>query len=111
MPMEGSPVRLSPGDVFAGKLRLERKFASGGMGSVWRAWNLQLDIPVAVKVMSAAGVDTPGFAARFEREARAAAQIRSPHVVNIYEHGLHGPLPYIVMELLEGEDLNQRLRR
>jgi eukaryotic-like serine/threonine-protein kinase len=104
-------VRLSPGDIFAGKLRLEHRFASGGMGTVWRARNLQLDIPVAVKVMSPAAVETAGFAARFEREARAAAQIRSPHVVSIYEHGVHGTLPYIVMELLEGEDLQQRLKR
>ncbi len=103
--------RLVSGDVFAGKFRLERQIASGGMGFVWRAWNMQLDIPVAIKVMAGAMIDSPAFVARFELEARAAAQIRSPHVVSIYEHGVHEGLPYMVMELLEGEDLSQRLKR
>lgn len=100
-----------PGDIFAGKLRLDLQVAAGGMGYVWRAWNMQLDIPVAVKFMAAAMVESPEFVARFEREARAATQIRSPHVVTIYEHGVHEGLPYMVMELLEGEDLSQRLKR
>jgi serine/threonine protein kinase len=99
------------GEVLAGKFRLERLIGSGGMGSVWRAWNLQLEIPVALKVMAANIAEQPGVVERFEREAKAAAQIRGRHVVNIYEHGVHEGLPYMVMELLEGEDLNQRLRR
>ncbi|MEP7123806.1 MAG: serine/threonine-protein kinase [Byssovorax sp.] len=111
MSASGPATQLAAGDVFAGKYRLERQFASGGMGFVWRAWNLQLDIPVAVKVMAAAMADSPDFVARFELEARAAAQIRSPHVVSIYEHGVHERLPYMVMELLDGEDLSKRLKR
>jgi eukaryotic-like serine/threonine-protein kinase len=111
MSATGSSTQLAAGDVFAGKYRLERQFASGGMGFVWRAWNMQLDIPVAVKVMAAAMADSPDFVARFELEARAAAQIRSPHVVSVYEHGVHERLPYMVMELLEGEDLSHRLKR
>lgn len=111
MSAKGTLVTLVAGDVFAGKYRLERQFASGGMGFVWRAWNMQLDIPVAVKVMSGATADSPDFVARFELEAKAAAQIRSPHVVSIYDHGVHERLPYMVMELLEGEDLSQRLKR
>lgn len=106
-----APGRLVPGEMFAGKFRLERQLASGGMGFVWRAWDTQLEIPVAIKVMADAMVDSPGYVARFQLEAKAAAQIRSPHVVNIYEHGVHERLPYIVMELLEGETLNDRLRR
>ena len=111
MSSTGSSIQLASGDVFAGKYRLDRQLASGGMGFVWRAWNMQLDIPVAVKVMAAGMADSPDFVARFELEARAAAQIRSPHVVSIYEHGVHQRLPYMGMELLEGEDLNQRLKR
>jgi serine/threonine-protein kinase len=111
MSSTGSPKQLAPGDVFAGKYRLERQFAAGGMGFVWRAWNMQLDIPVAVKVMASAAAESPDFVARFELEAKAAAQIRSPNVVSIYEHGVHERLPYMVMELLEGEDLSQRLKR
>ena len=103
--------QLAPGDVFAGKYRLERQVASGGMGFVWRAWNTQLDIPVAIKFMAASVAESPDFVARFELEAKVAAQMRNPHVVSIYEHGVHESLPYMVMELLEGEDLSQRLKR
>jgi serine/threonine-protein kinase len=111
MSAKGTLGQMKSGDVFAGKFRLDRQFAAGGMGFVWRAWNMQLDIPVAVKFMAAAMIDSPDLVARFEREARAAAQIRSPHVVSIYEHGVYERLPYMVMELLEGEDLSHRLKR
>jgi eukaryotic-like serine/threonine-protein kinase len=111
MSAKGTLEQMVSGDVFAGKYRLDRKFASGGMGFLWRAWNTQLDVPVAVKVMTGAMADSPEFVARFELEAKSAAQIRSPHVVQIYEHGVHEQLPYMVMELLEGEDLSQRLKR
>jgi eukaryotic-like serine/threonine-protein kinase len=79
------------------------------MGSVWVAYNEQLDIRVAIKVMSA--VSSPELVARFEREAKAAAQLQSQHVVQVFEHGVHEGLPYIVMELLTGEDLKQCFRR
>lgn len=103
--------QLTPGEVFAGKFRLEREIAAGGMGSVWRAWNTQLEIPVAIKVISGTVAEWPGVVERFEREARAAAQIGGPNVVQIYEHGVHEGLPYMVMELLVGEDLLHRLKR
>lgn len=103
--------QLVPGQTFAHKFRLERRIGSGGMGVVWRAWNLQLDIPVAIKVMNAQFAEQAESVARFEREAKAAARIRGRHVVNIYEHGVHDGLLYMAMELLEGEDLNQRLKR
>ncbi len=103
-------IDLVPGAVIAGKYRLEREIGRGGMGSVWSARHLQLDTLVALKFVD------PGSAAadahlRFEREAKAAAQLRSPHVVQILDHGVDGELPYIAMELLEGEDLGERLRR
>jgi serine/threonine-protein kinase len=107
----GPLIRLARGETFAHKFRLEREIASGGMGTVWRARNLQLDVPVAVKVMAPRVASSAGFVARFEREAKAAAQIRSPHVVTVHEHGVHEGLPYMIMELLEGEDLHQRLKR
>lgn len=97
--------------IIADKYRLERALAAGGMGSVWSAWNTQLDVPVAIKFMAPAMVSSVDLVARFEREARAAAQLRSSHVVQIYEHGVDDGLPFIVMELLEGEDLGQRMRR
>ena len=102
---------LSPGLLIAKKFRLDREIARGGMGSVWAAFNSQLETPIAVKFMSPEGVGSPELVARFQREAKAAAQIRSPNVVQIFEHGMHLGLPFIVMELLEGEDLGARLRR
>ena len=98
------------GRVIAGKFRLEWPIGRGGMGTVWAAMHLQLDMPVAVKFMDPSAADADGRL-RFEREARAIAQLRSPHVVQVLDHGVDNGTPYIVMELLEGEDLEGRLRR
>jgi eukaryotic-like serine/threonine-protein kinase len=97
--------------VIAGKYRLERELASGGMGAVWVARHLQLDELVAVKFMSATLPELADARARFAREARSAALLRSPHVVQVLDHGVDGDLPYIVMELLSGEHLGDRLKR
>ncbi|MEM1033926.1 MAG: serine/threonine-protein kinase, partial [Myxococcota bacterium] len=101
---------LRPGSVVADKYRLERPLSKGGMGSVWVADHLHLEAPVAVKFMRAALVTDPMARARFEREAKAAAQLRSPFVVHVYDHGLHEGSPFIVMEYLEGSDLRGHLR-
>jgi hypothetical protein len=104
-------MQLAHGAVVGGKYRLERPLARGGMGSVWVASHVQLGSPLAIKFLD------PGFAvsaahrARFEREARSAANVKSPHVVNVQDYGFEGDMPYLVMELLEGEDLSTRLRR
>jgi serine/threonine-protein kinase len=82
------------------------------MGSVWVADHLGLKTQVAVKFIAESVVQDPTVKMRFEREATAAAQIRSPHVVQIFDHGLaEDRIPYIVMELLEGESLGRRLDR
>jgi serine/threonine-protein kinase len=81
------------------------------MGAVWVARHEQLDIDVAVKLMAPALAGTASAGARFEREAKAAAQLKSPHVVQIHDYGVDGEAPYIVMELLEGEDLDALLSR
>jgi serine/threonine protein kinase len=101
---------LAPGKMFAGKFLLEENFAAGSMGSMWRARDTQRDVQVAIKVMLASLADAPGFVTRFEREASAAARIGSPYIVNIYEFGVHNHQPYIVMELLQGEDLHERFK-
>lgn len=97
-----------PGLVIAGKVRLDKLLGKGGMGSVWVGTHLGLDIPVAVKFMTGSA---EAALSRFQREARAAAQIRSSNVVKIHDYGIDQGLPYIVMELLEGEDLAARIRR
>jgi serine/threonine-protein kinase len=104
----------SPGTVLAGKYRLESLIGQGGMGSVWRAEHLGLSAPVAVKLLHQhAFASNAESLNRFHREARAAAAIRSPHVVQILDHGIDATLgtPFIVMELMEGESLAQRLAR
>ena len=102
---------LQPGAILAGKYRLVAPLGSGGMGTVWRADHLVLSSPVAVKVLNERAQDSAHGHARFLREAQAAAALRSPHVVQIFDVGVEGSAPFIVMELLEGESLAQRLRR
>ncbi|MDP8999598.1 MAG: protein kinase [Myxococcota bacterium] len=101
----------APNVVIAARFRLNRLLGRGGMGSVWHATHLGLDIPCAVKFIEGEGAHLPEVQARFEREAKAAAQLRSPHVVQILDHGVCDGTPYIAMELLEGEDLGKRLAR
>ncbi len=101
----------APGAAFGGKYRLERPLAQGGMGAIWVAWQSGLERRVAVKFMARELSSSSLARARFDREARAAAQLRTPHVVLVHDHGIEDDTPYIVMELLEGEDLNSRLRR
>ncbi len=100
----------TPGLVIAGRYRLEEQLGAGGMGSVWLADHLALGSPVAVKLLHAELADE-SLIARFEAEAKAAATLRSPHVVQILDHGVDGSTPFIVMEKLEGESLGERLLR
>src|SRR5262245_6366091 len=102
---------LGEGTVIAGKYRLERTRARGGMGSIWVARHLQLDMPVAVKLMDPKVAATADGRTRFEREAKAVASVQSPHVVQVHDYGVHEGTPYLAMELLEGEDLGARIRR
>lgn len=102
-------VPLGAGDLVGERYRLVRRIGSGGMGSVWEAEHLELASRVAVKLMSPQLVEDERARARFQREAQAAANLRGPHVVAIFDHGVHEGTPYIVMELLEGEPLSARL--
>lgn len=102
---------FQPGAIIGGKYRLDRTLARGGMGSVWSAHHTQLGSAVAVKFMDPRFASSQIFRARFEREARAAAGLQSPHVVGVQDYGIHEGAPYIVMELLKGEDLHRRLER
>ncbi len=102
---------MSAGLVLARRYRLIEELGRGGMGSVWRAVDLELDAPAAVKLIDSELVRAPEAVARFKREAKAAAAIRSTHVVQILGYGVDNDTPYIAMELLEGESLAQRLER
>jgi serine/threonine-protein kinase len=99
-----APVR--EGDVLGGKYRVEKVLGVGGMGVVVAAMHLQLDQRVALKFLLPAATANPEVVARFAREARAAARIKSEHVARVVDVGqLETGSPYMVMEFLEGKDL------
>ena len=94
-----------------GKYELVRCVGRGGMGSVWEARHATLGHPVAIKLVE---LDTNDRDARrrFDNEARAAAALRSSHVIRVFDHGTTDEgQPYMVMELLAGEGLDARLAR
>ncbi len=104
---------LKSGSVLAGKYRLVSIVGSGGMGAVWRAEHLGLSAPVAVKLLATELDRRQDAIARFLREAQSAANLRSPHVVQVFDHGVDeaSQTPFIVMELMKGESLAERLAR
>ena len=104
-------VAFQQGTIIAGRYKLERPLARGGMGSVWVARHLQLDVTIALKFMAPEYASSTEARARFEQEAKASAQLKSPNVVQVHDYGLEGDTPYLAMELLEGEDLEDRLDR
>ena len=99
------------GRVLAGRYRLSSRITRGSMGTIWRAEHLELCCSVAIKLMDDHGSDDRESRARFLREARTAAALRSPHVVQVMDYGLDGQTPFLVMELLQGETLLSRLAR
>ncbi len=103
---------LAPGAVFAGDYRVVRPLAAGGMGAVYVAQQISTGKQRALKVMLPAFVAQPDLRRRFEQEARAGANIASEHVVEVHAAGVDPQtgVPYLVMELLVGEDLGARVR-
>jgi len=102
-------MQLEPGTMVTPKVRLTRQLGKGAMGSVWVAEHLLLKSQVAVKFVQSD--QDASKVARFEREATAAAQLTSPHVVRTYDYGtMEDGTPYIVMELLHGATLSHWLR-
>jgi len=108
---ERRDVAITEGAIIGGKFKLERLLAQGGMGSVWIARHQLLDTDVAVKFMEKTIAENESARHRFEREAKAAVLIKSPHVVQVLDYGIEDGAPYIAMELLDGEDLDHRLER
>ena len=104
-------MHLVPGAILCGKYKLVRALASGGMGCIWSARHETLDTKLAVKFIHPFHAASADLRGRFAREAVASARISSAHVVQVYDYGVEDDTPYLVMELLEGEDLGARLRR
>lgn len=103
---------LAEGEMLTDNLMLKRELGSGAMGTVWMALNCALDAPVAVKVLRTEGMRSEVVRTRFEQEARGLARLNDPHIVRVFDYGLSlDNQPFIVMELMRGEDLASRLKR
>ncbi|WP_224766471.1 Stk1 family PASTA domain-containing Ser/Thr kinase [Nocardioides campestrisoli] len=98
------------GRLLEGRYRLHRRIARGGMAGVYEALDTRLDRTVAIKVMHAGMGDDDAFAARFVREARAAAQLSHPHVVSVYDQGDDDGTLYLAMEYVPGRTLRDVIR-
>jgi Tol biopolymer transport system component len=96
--------RLGPYEVLA-------HVGAGGMGEVWRAKDTRLEREVAVKVLPPGLAENEQFRARFEREAKAISKLSHPHVCTLFDVGQEGELHFLVMEMLEGESLADRLKK
>jgi len=104
---------MTPGTLIAGRYRIEHFLGRGGMGAVYRAVDVQTGRTRAIKLMLEHKVEDADARERFRREAAVAGHIDSPLVVDVIDAGVASDTgtPYIVMELLEGENLEQRLAR
>src|SRR5688572_24117862 len=110
--IHGAPAAAS-GSVIGGKYQLLSVLGQGGMGTVWRAEHLGLGAPVAVKLIDPKASRSADNLRLCQKEASAAAALRSPHVVQVLDFGVDDATgsPFIVMELLDGESLADRLQR
>ncbi|MEM1347909.1 MAG: serine/threonine-protein kinase [Myxococcota bacterium] len=111
------------GEVFAGAYRVDKQLGSGGFSHVYRATQLDLDRPVALKIMAPPGIDVLSeskqqalftkLATRFEREAKLVSKLRSPHTVSVYAFGTdeRTGLLYMAMEFVDGLDLLELVQR
>jgi serine/threonine-protein kinase len=103
---------LGPGSVVLGKLRIVRAIGSGGMGVVYEVEHELTKHRRALKILHARVAQQPGILERFLREASAAGRIGSPHIAEAFDAGrLETGEPYLLMELVDGETLDQRVQR
>ena len=98
------------GTTLGGRYRLVELLGQGGMATIYRARDAQLDRDVAVKLLRPEFGQDPDFLARFRDEARAAASLNHPNIVSVFDFGEDESGPYLVMEIVEGEDLASILR-
>ncbi|HMJ53001.1 MAG TPA: serine/threonine-protein kinase [Polyangiaceae bacterium] len=106
------PPEVLAGEVVGGKWRVGALIGRGGMGAVYEGTNTSIGKKVALKFIDAEFARNVDIASRFQREAEAASLVESAHIVHIFDSGTtDAGLPYIVMELLRGEDLRGRINR
>ncbi|GAC1434451.1 MAG: hypothetical protein NVSMB58_20630 [Terriglobales bacterium] len=100
----GAGSRLGPYEIIAA-------LGAGGMGEVYRACDTRLDRDVAIKILPSNLCGSPELKSRFEREARTLSSVSHPHICHLYDVGSQAGVEFLVMELLEGDTLAQRLQR
>ncbi|WP_433663428.1 Stk1 family PASTA domain-containing Ser/Thr kinase [Nocardia sp. CA-128927] len=98
------------GQMLEGRYRIDAPIARGGMSMVFRGVDTRLDRPVAIKVMDPKFAGDPQFLSRFEFEARAVAKLKHSSLVAVYDQGVDGEYPFLIMELVEGGTLRELLR-
>jgi serine/threonine-protein kinase len=105
--------QLREGEVFAGRYRVVTRIASGGMGSVYEVIHLETNRRRALKLMHPHILQSADMRERFLREARVTAEIDSEFIVDVFDAGIDEPtgMPFLVMELLRGEEIGKRLKR
>lgn len=100
------------GQTIEGKYRIDAKIGIGGMGAVYRAQRLLIGDEVAIKILHAEHIIQPEAMERFRREAQAAARLKHPNAVSVYDFGVTvDGLGYLVMELVEGQSLRQIIKQ
>src|SRR5208283_4587663 len=110
MPTSDDTPPVKPGEILAGKYRVERVLGAGGMGVVVAAMHTELDRRVALKFLLPSALANAVAVGRFAQEARAVVRLKSEHVARVIDVGrLETGAPYIVMEYLEGRDLGVQL--
>jgi eukaryotic-like serine/threonine-protein kinase len=92
-----------------GRYHIVEELGKGGMAYVYKAYDNRLDRYVALKVISSSQEDKPTFLKRFDREAKALARLSHPHIVKVHDYGDENDTPYLVMELLEGGSLREKM--
>src|SRR5688572_20968545 len=101
-------------EYLAGRYRLIERLGAGGMSVVWRAYDEVLGRPVAVKLLGPRYSADPPARERIRAEARAAARLNHPYITDVYDYGEsasgRGRVPFVVMELVDGVQLDERLR-
>jgi eukaryotic-like serine/threonine-protein kinase len=102
---------LQPGDLIADRYELEELVGTGGMSTVFRAYDRQLERRVAIKILHEHYADDPEYLERFRREARAVARLSHPNIVTVIDRGDDGGRQYIVFEYVEGENLKELVVR
>lgn len=109
-------IELSPGTLFVSRYEVKELLGQGGYGSVYQAWDTNLSRDVALKVLhNLTSAESQGWAVelqeRFKREARILGSINHPGLVTVHDFGEHESVPYLVMELLSGRDLEEEIFR